>query len=483
STLTGLVTGQTYFVQVYSWTSTTGQTSTFDICIGTPPPPPSNDEPCRAIALTVNSTCIGTTGSVGSATNSGIDACFGTPDNDVWFSFIATNTSQTVSLFNVFGSTTDMYHAVYGPYTVPDCSVNVADNISCNDSDSTDLTGLTVGATYLVQIFTYFSGPETTSFDICVTEPCTLSGPVVTTPTLCPTTIIDEQGNNPFDADPFILDPTVNLDCSFPTVTLEVNSNLTEPTRYIVEQITYPRPAPDYDFITFGSGSPQPILTDDVWASTRTNLGFLFCFYDNLYTQTLVGANGAITFDSTMGAGSGSGYSFNNNLPSTVGALFEQTIYGVYHDIIPTNLPVDAIKSRTIGTAPCRQFQVSWHDIPMFSDSTRFYTGMIVLHETTNIIEVFIEEKRIENGNVSPWNDGNAIVGIQGDISPLAPNNQYAVAPCRNGLDTNWETTNEAWRFTPNGAAIIPSNITWYEGSVAVGNEIPSNGDNSVTVN
>src|SRR5690606_2069580 len=49
--------------------------------------------------------------------------------------------------------------------------------------------------------------------------------------------------------------------------------------------------------------------------------------------------------------------------------------------------------------------------------------------------------------------------------------------------DTNWETTNEAWRFTPNGAAIIPSNITWYEGSVAVGNEIPSNGDNSVTVN
>src|SRR5690606_40084046 len=78
STLTGLVTGQTYFVQVYSWTSTTGQTSTFDICIGTPPPPPSNDEPCGAIALTVNSTCIGTTGSVGSATNSGIDASYTT---------------------------------------------------------------------------------------------------------------------------------------------------------------------------------------------------------------------------------------------------------------------------------------------------------------------------------------------------------------------------------------------------------------------
>src|SRR5690606_12164450 len=361
-----------------------------------------------------------------------------------------------------------MYHAVYGPYTVPDCSVNVADNISCNDSDSTDLTGLTVGATYLVQIFTYFSGPETTSFDICVTEPCTLSGPVVTTPTLCPTTIIDEQGNNPFDADPFILDPTVNLDCSFPTVTLEVNSNLKETTSYIVEQITYPSPAPDYDFITFGSGSPQPILTDDVWASTRTNLGFLFCFYDNLYTQTLVGANGAITFDSTMGAGSGSGYSFNNNLPSTVGALFEQTIYGVYHDIDPYGVDVNAIKSRTIGTAPCRQFQVSWHDIPMFSDNSILYTGMIVLHETTNIIEVFIEEKRIDDGNVFPWNGGNAIVGIQGvnvDNNPANAANEYTVAPCRNGLDTNWETINEAWRFTPNGAAITPNSVTWYSAS------------------
>src|SRR5690606_6494974 len=167
---------------------------------------------------------------------------------------------------------------------------------------------------------------------------------------------------------------------------------------------------------------------------------------------------------------------------STAGALFEQTIYGVYHDINPAGLSGTPIRSQMFGTAPCRQFQVSWHDIPMFSDASRLYTGMIVLHETTNIIEVFIEEKRIENGNVNPWNGGNAIVGIQGDITPLAPNNQYAVAPCRNGLDTNWEATNEAWRFTPNGAAIVPSNITWYVGSVATGNEIPSNADNSVTV-
>ena len=31
-----------------------------------------------------------------------------------------------------------------------------------------------------------------------------------------------------------------------------------------------------------------------------------------------------------------SGYSFSNNLPSTTGALFANTIYGVYHDIDPS---------------------------------------------------------------------------------------------------------------------------------------------------
>lgn len=39
SIATGLVVGQTYYIRVYSWTGTTGQTSTFNVCIGTIPPP------------------------------------------------------------------------------------------------------------------------------------------------------------------------------------------------------------------------------------------------------------------------------------------------------------------------------------------------------------------------------------------------------------------------------------------------------------
>jgi gliding motility-associated-like protein len=39
SVANGLIPGQTYFIRVYSWTSQPGQTSTFDVCIGTIQPP------------------------------------------------------------------------------------------------------------------------------------------------------------------------------------------------------------------------------------------------------------------------------------------------------------------------------------------------------------------------------------------------------------------------------------------------------------
>lgn len=345
---------------------------------------------------------------------------------------------------------------------------------------SASITGLTPGTTYYV-----FVRGRCNASDQGVWVSTTLStscSNIVQTPTTCPL-IVDSEGNDPFTTLPFIADPTAEIDCDMASVTLVANANLRQTTSYIVEQIQYPSPAPEYNFSTFG-GAAQVITSDDVWAATRTNLNFNFCFYGEQFNQTLVGANGMITFDTANIPGTNCGWEFYNNLPSTAVGLFEKTIYGVYHDIDPRNMLGTPIKSRTVGTPGCRQFQVSWNDIPMYGDPTRLYTGMIVLHETTNIIEVFIKEKRIENGNVNPWNGGNALVGIQGDVTPLVPNgNQYLAAPCRNSLDTNWETTNEAWRFTPNGSVINPTSVTWYAGSVAPANVITSNPNNSVTVN
>jgi hypothetical protein len=147
-----------------------------------------------------------------------------------------------------------------------------------------------------------------------------------------------------------------------------------------------------------------------------------------------------------------SDWSFADNLPST--NLFLNSIFGVYHDIDPSKGGQIGWELVTLNTG-CRALVASWADIPMFSSScnSMLYTGMIVLYENTNIIEVYAQEKNV----CSTWNDGNAIIGLQNGTGT-----QAVVAPNRNGLDANWTTTNEAWRFVPSGASI--SSIKWYQG-------------------
>jgi len=96
----------------------------------------------------------------------------------------------------------------------------------------------------------------------------------------------------------------------------------------------------------------------------------------------------------------------------------------------------------------------------MYSTSCNsiLYTGMIVLYENTNVIEVYIKDKSV----CSTWNSGNAIVGLQN-----ANGTQAVVAPNRNGLDSDWTVSNEAWRFVPSGPSI--TTVKWFEGSGTTG--------------
>ena len=448
STVTGLTVGQTYYVQVYSYTSTSGQTSTFDICIGTPPPPPSNDNCGGAIALTVNPdlSCGTTTaGSVASATDSGVtSSCSGTDDDDVWYRFTATNTTHYVSLLNVTGSTTDMYHAVYSGAS--GCGTLGA-ALVCSDANNSTLSGLTIGQTYYVQVYSYTSATgQTSSFNICIGTPCNGSGPGTGTTTLgCPTVISGGLGLN--GADPAAIGCTAASTC----VDLEATYlDLGNTTTYTVQSIPY---APPYQFNCLAN--PVSVNDDDVW-SPAINLPFNFCFYGNSYTQCTIGSNGVLSFD-IANAGTASGYLFSNNLPNTTGALFENTIYGVYHDIDPRAGGEVGWELITLNTG-CRALVASWHDVPMFSNNSLLYTGMMVLYENTNVIEVYIENKVIDG----TWNDANAIVGVQNATGTAA-----VVAPGRNGLDANWTATNEAWRFVPSGTSI--TSLRWYQGSGTTG--------------
>ena len=166
--LTGLTIGATYYVRVYTWTSTGGQTSTFNVCIGSPPPPPSNDAPCSSILATVNSdlACgIVTAGTTTSATNSGIAACAGTADDDVWFSFVATSTVHNFDLLNITGTVTNMVHEIFSG------ACGSLSSVACSDPNSSQFSGFTIGQTYFIRVYTNSASAQTVNFDLCIGTP------------------------------------------------------------------------------------------------------------------------------------------------------------------------------------------------------------------------------------------------------------------------------------------------------------------------
>ena len=135
--------------------------------------PPTNDECAGAITLTVNSDFLCNTvtaGTVAEATGSGVSTtCPGNSNanNDVWYKFVATDTSHKIKLLNIAGSNTDLYYIVYEGGAAGDC--NTMSAIFCGSSNPGSPSSLTSGNTYFINVFTNdtASGANTT-FDICV---------------------------------------------------------------------------------------------------------------------------------------------------------------------------------------------------------------------------------------------------------------------------------------------------------------------------
>ena len=172
--LSGLTVGSTYYVRVYHGSSTVPSNTTFTICILKPP---DNDEPCGAVVLTPGYTCTATAGDVNLASQTksygGCDNNYTSPANDVWYSFVATNTSHVINVQGSSGMT-----ALVQAYSGSSCSGTLT-SIGCNLASangalaSLQLTGLTVGITYYVRVYAsyYYTLNSTSSFTICVVKP------------------------------------------------------------------------------------------------------------------------------------------------------------------------------------------------------------------------------------------------------------------------------------------------------------------------
>lgn len=213
-----------------------------------------------------------------------------------------------------------------------------------------------------------------------------------------------------------------------------------ETTSYSVCGIDY---NPPYSFYT---GTPFSINTDDVWSGSIA-LPFDFCFYGVNYSEVNVGSNNCLTFDTYL-AGDYCPFPFTDNCPSPNLPL--NSIFGPYHDIDPSvcGTPTYAI----LGSAPCRAFVVNYPEICHFSCNSIMSTTQIVLYETTNVIEVYIQDKPTCPG----WNNGNAVVGIQNATGLVG------ITPSTRQTGP-WTASNEGWRFTPTGTSIV--SINWFDQS------------------
>ncbi|MEI7488493.1 MAG: T9SS type A sorting domain-containing protein [Chryseobacterium sp.] len=169
----GLTAGQTYYVRVYTY-SGAGYNASFNICIGTPPPPPANDECVNAVSLTVNpdlSCGVTTAGTTLSATNSNVAVtpCTGTADDDVWYSFVATSTAHTVTLSNVVSTGSSSSTSLYIQLLSGTCGTLTS--VACGTTNSTTVAGLTPGQKYYVRAYNSNGSGYSNSFNICIGTP------------------------------------------------------------------------------------------------------------------------------------------------------------------------------------------------------------------------------------------------------------------------------------------------------------------------
>ena len=170
-TLTGLTVGNTYYIRAYTSSKDYNYNDyrhNFDISVGTLPPPPANDNCDAAVTLTLNPdmNCASfASGNTFGATASPQAVCAGTADDDIWYKFTATQTSHYIKFSNIVSTGSASLPYLYAQVLKGNCTT--FSSIFCGGANEIALTGLTVGDTYFLRVYTYGGAGHSQSFDVC----------------------------------------------------------------------------------------------------------------------------------------------------------------------------------------------------------------------------------------------------------------------------------------------------------------------------
>lgn len=209
--------GVTYFVQIQRRSGTNNNNMNGDICaVSAPGAGPSNDDPCSASPLTVNTNCVNISSTNLGASDSGIPdpGCAAYSGGDVWFSVTVPPSGNITVTTDDNGGLGDGGLAVYsGPctgLTLLDCDDDGGPGLF----SSVSLIGQTPGTTLFVRVWEFGGGTGGT-FEICATDPvvptnitCSVPDPICSG-----TPIVFTAQSNGTEAD--VVNPGNNYDCLF----------------------------------------------------------------------------------------------------------------------------------------------------------------------------------------------------------------------------------------------------------------------------
>jgi hypothetical protein len=119
-------------------------------------------------------------------------------------------------------------------------------------------------------------------------------------------------------------------------------------------------------------------VTGDDSVSAPLPIGFSFDFYGQTYTTFNVSTNGFITFGDTNSGCCSGGTIPSATVPNGVIALY-------WEDLIAST---GQITYATQGSPGSRELVVMWNTVPHYGGGGQSVTGQIILHETTNAIEL-----------------------------------------------------------------------------------------------
>ncbi len=162
-----LTNGQTYYICIANWSTPYSTNFCLD---ATAISVPANDNCSGALVLTPGASCSYTAGTSLGATQSQA-GCTGTADDDVWYKFVATQTSHLVTVDGAasYDGVVEVFSGTCGgTLTSLECR-----NLTNTDGiESTAISNLTVGQTYFVRVYHQGTGSSSTpTFNICISVP------------------------------------------------------------------------------------------------------------------------------------------------------------------------------------------------------------------------------------------------------------------------------------------------------------------------